>query len=288
MSYPISACCFIRNTFRGAFMLPETMAQFLPLVDEMVIMDLGSDDDTIEFLYEVSGSNPKVKVILEQEFPFTDANVFATLANELVRWCRYDNVLYWQADEVWHEDLLELMANRFELGLFDLSFWRIQFRENFQVVKWFPHLVHRVGQKGKFEFNGDGMNTTRTWDAKICSNYGGEYFPQWGEMGQDGIKPYTNEMATDVSLVGGFLENIPERRAMHAPFWHETIDIEGVSQDIWMERERQNPNWYKKESPFNLPAILKYHLGKVRYELRSELLEALKSDKTEEYLVSLI
>ncbi len=300
MTYPISACCFIRNTFKGAFCLPETMAQFLPLVDEMIIADLGSDDGTLEMLreisYDVHGSS-KVKVIPLGEFPFTDANVFATLANDLIHLCKHDNVLYWQADEIWHEDLLKLMTQRFERGEFDLSFWRIQYANNFQYVKWFPQLVHRVGVKGNnlnegknnFEFDGDGMNTTRMWDAKICSTYGGEMFPQWGGFGQDGIKPYVNEMITDVSLLGGFRDNIPDRRRMHAPFWHEEPDIPyfdkvttqqpRMSESHWYATALNDPDWTKMESPYNLPAILRYHVGKVKYELRPELLQALKEDR---------
>ncbi len=81
-----------------------------------------------------------------------DANVFATLANDLVAMCQYENVLYYQSDEVWHEDLLELMRQSFEQDIFDLSFWRIQYRENFQKVKWYPHPVHRVGKKRQIQF----------------------------------------------------------------------------------------------------------------------------------------
>lgn len=283
--YPVSACCFIRNTYTGAFCIFETMCQFLHLVDEMIILDLGSDDGTLETLTDIARHNPKVKPI-SGSFTFTDANVFATLANDLVAICKYDTVWYWQSDEVWHQDLLKQAKERLDRGETDLSFWRIQFRENFQRIKWFPHLIHRIGVKGKFNFTGDGMNTDRTWDAKICSNYGGEYFPQWGGMNPMDIP--VNEMVTDVSLVGGFLENIPERRAMHAPFWHESTDIEGVAPDKWMERERANENWYKTESPFDLPAILKYHVGKTRYELRPGLLEALKRDRTAEYIEGLI
>lgn len=304
MSYPVSACCFIRNTFKGAFMLPETMAQFLPLVKQMIIVDLGSDDGTREFLDEVS-DYPKIEVVYRDEFPFTDANVFATLANELIGMCRWPHVIYWQADEVWHEDLLKLMTQRFEAGQFDLSFWRIQYANNFQYVKWFPQLVHRVGIKGSnlnegknnFEFDGDGMNTTRMWDAKICSTYGGEMFPLWGSFGQDGIKPYVNEMITDVSLLGGFRDNIPDRRRMHAPFWHEEPDIPyfdyvtkqqpRMSESEWLKTALADPDWTKESSPYNLPAILRYHVGKVRYELRPDLLQALKDDTTWNYIQNL-
>lgn len=297
MTYPLSACCFIRNTFTGAFCLPETMCQFLDLVDEMVIMDLGSTDGTMEFLVEVAQHNPKVKVILRGEFPYTDAGVFATLANELIEWCKHPNVIYWQADEVFHEDLLRLMVQRFDRGEFDLSFWRIQYANNFQYVKWFPHLVHHVGQKGNFNFVGDGMNTDRVWDAKICSNYGGEMFPKWGELGQEGIKPYVNEMITDVSLIGGFRDNIPERRRLHAPFWHEEPTIPyylketgqqpHMQESAWMAKAVQDDDWTLTESPYNLPALLRWHVGKTRYELRPDLLQSIKDDTTWNYLQSL-
>lgn len=308
MNYPVSACCFIRNNSVG-FALFESMASLLPLCQQMIIMDLGSDDGTLETLTDIASHNPKVKLV-SGSFPLDkngrlDANAFATLANDLVAMCKYDNVLYWQADEIWHEDLLKLMAQRFERGEFDLSFWRIQYANNFQYVKWFPQLVHRVGIRGSglnegknnFEFDGDGMNTTRMWDAKICSNYGGEMFPLWGSFGQDGIKPYVNEMITDVSLLGGFRDNIPERRRMHAPFWHEEPDIPyfdyvtkqqpRMTESQWMATALTDPDWTKESSPYNLPAILRWHVGRVKYELRNDLLESLKRDDTWAFIQNL-
>jgi len=286
MSYPLSGCVFVRDTFKGAFCLPESIYQFLPFCDDITIMDLGSTDGTKEFLLDIARHNPKIKVILEDNFPFTDAGVFAALANTLVEFCQHPNVLYWQSDEIWHEDLLEQLKQRLDNGQFDLSFWRIQYANNFQYVKWFPHLVHRVGQKGRFNFNGDGMNTDRVWDAKICSNYGGEMFPKWGDLGQEGIKPYTSEMVTDISLLGAFRDNIPDRRRMHAPFWHEEPNIPyfangkqtPMGESDWYNRAIGDTDWLKKESPYNLPKLLRYHVGKIRYEIRPELLEAIRSN----------
>lgn len=293
MNYNLSACCFIRNTFKGAFCLWESMASFLPFVSEMLIMDLGSDDGTLEVLQDIASHNSKVRLV-SGSFYKIDANVFATLANDMIAMCTYDNVLYWQADEIWHEDLLKLMKQRFEAGQFDLSFWRIQYANNFQYVKWFPHLIHAVGQKGRFNFVGDGMNTDRVWDAKICSNFGGEMFPKWGGLGQEGIKPYINEMSTDVSLIGGFRDNIPDRRRMHAPFWHEEPTIpyylkeDGkqphMQESAWYARALGDEDWTKTESPYNLPKLLRWHVGRVKYELRPDLLEALRQDKTREYI----
>src|SRR3972149_7697053 len=281
MSYNLSACVFIKDCFKGAFCLFESIASLLPFATEFVVMDLGSTDGTLEVLQDITKANSKFKLI-KSDWPVIDAKAFALLANDLIDFCHYDNVLYYQADEIWHESLLKLMSQKFDEGQFDLSFWRIQYRDNFQHVKWFPHLVHRVGQKENFHFTGDGMNSNRTYDAKVCSNFGAEFFPLWGGLGDEKIKPYVHEMIMDVSSVGGFRDNIIEKRALHAPFWHESPTIENVEAVIWAENARRNPDWTKPESPFNLPKIMRYHVGKIRYELRGELLEAIKADDTRE------
>ncbi len=280
MSYKLSICVFISNTFDGAFCFFEGMATLLPYASEFIVLDLGSTDGTLEYLQEISDCNKKVK-LLQGRFDKIDANVFATLANDLIAECQYNNILYYQSDEIWHDDLLGVMEKVFIDGIFDLSFWRIQYRENFQKVKWFPHIVHRVGQKSNFHFVGDGMNTNRIFDAKICSTYGGEWFPKWYDEFKDkeGQLP-VNEMILDVSMVGAFLENIPIRRQLHAPFWHEEPHIENKPANEWMAIERENPNWYKVTTPFNIPTIMHYHLGRPKYELRPDLLEAIKEDRT--------
>lgn len=301
--YNLSVCVFIKDTFTGAFCLFESMAALLPFATEFLVMDLGSTDGTRETLNEIAMTNPKVK-LLGGEFPSINALAFARLANDLVKACKHDRVLYYQADEIWHQDLLRLMKAKFDEGNFDLSFWRIQYANNFQYVKWFPHLVHRVGDRRGKQFyfaqepdeypsaNHDGMNTVRVWEATLCSNYDGGYFPKWGTMGHDGIKPYTNEMIMDVSLLGGFRDNIIERRAKHAPFWGEEPTVPyfdkrshkqlHVPASQWADKAMNDDDWIKTESPYNIPQIMRWHVGRTRYELRPELLEALKNNTTEE------
>ncbi len=282
MSYNLSGCVFIKDTFKGAFCLFESMYQLLPLCDEFIVLDLGSTDGTIEVLKEIEARNPKVSII-EGQFHKQDASVFADLANDLVGMCTYPNVLYYQADEIWHEDLIKLTRQALDKGKYDLSFWRVQLKYNFQRIKWFPHPVHRIAPKGEFEFVGDGMNTERTFDAKMVSNYDMGNFPQW-ESNYRNIASNLpiNEMILDVSLTGAFLDNIPDRRRMHLPFWHEgdvmPADEDGLGIDDWYERQKDNPEWLRTETDFNIPEIMRYHLGKHKYELRPQLLEMLKQE----------
>jgi len=283
--YPISGCSFISNCIDGAFVLFESMAGILALCDEYVVMDLGSTDGTLGLLERIASENPRVK-LKRGTWPSTDANAFAVLANDLMHHhCQYPVCWYHQADEVWHENLLRMARDRFDAGEKDLRFWRIQYRDNFQRVKWFPHFVHRVGEKGaRFNFVGDGMNTDRYLEPPVCSDYGGEYFMRWGEMGQEGIKPYTAQMVLDVSLVGGFRDNIVERRALHAPFWHEEPHVEGKPASVWYRDALANPDWTREESPYDVPAVMRWHVGKTRYEVRPELVEALCEDRTGQYV----
>lgn len=281
MREKLSGAVFIKNNMQG-YCLWESVWTLLPVLDELVVLDLGSEDGTLETLKDIASVNKKVRV--EQgKFPNgTNANEFAILANEVIGMTTNDCVLYWQADEIWHPMLIKLMIQKFDEGNYDLSFWRIQYKENFQRVKWYPHFVHRVGRKGAFHFatenapNTDGMNSDRYMDATLCSSYGAEYFMKWGEMGEEKIKPYVGEMIMDVSNTGAFFENIISKRKAHGPFWNEDCSIEGKPCDQWYAREKNNPNWLKENTPFNIPPIMQWHLGKVRYEVRPELIEQIK------------
>lgn len=281
MSYNLSGCVFIRNTFQGAFCLFESMYQLLPLCDEFIVMDLGSDDGTLEVLKQIALANPKVRII-KQVFYKNDASIFAELANEVISHCNHPNVLYYQADEIWHENLIEVTKKRLDEGKNDLSFWRYQLKYNFQKIKQFPQVVHRIAPKDNFNFVGDGMNTDRHFDPEMCSNWDKEYFPQWSDRYKaipDQLP--TNEMILDVSMNGGFLDNVPDRRRMHLPFWHEgevmpQDEGEVLSIDAWVKLHSKKPDWLKTDTPFNIPEIMRYHLGKRKYTLRPQLFEMLK------------
>jgi glycosyltransferase involved in cell wall biosynthesis len=286
----VSGCCFIKDAFVGAFTVFESMASLLPFVSDYTVMDLGSTDGTLQRLEQIAAENPRVR-LLRGRFPDAkDAGAFASLANDVIASCPEDVVWYHQADEVWHQDLLLILAERLLQGADDLSFWRIQLGYNWQEPRWYPHLVHRISRKSDFVFVGDGMNTSRVFGIDVCSNYNAGWFSKWGDLGPDGIKPYLNEMVLDVSLLGGFKKNIPGRRALHAPFWHEEpvipYRLPGEKQDHqlpatqWTAWADKDDRWTRTESPYDIPHIMKFHVGKTEYHLRKNLFEALCKDNT--------
>ena len=192
-------------------------------------------------------ANSKVKVV-ESRFHYHDAAVFAAMANDLIAMCNYPNVLYYQADEIWHEDLVDLTKKVLDkpngIEGNGLSFWRVQLKYNFQHIKWFPHPVHRIGIKDNFKFVNDGMNTQVVFDTTMVSQHDLGMFTQWGDRYNKAITLPTNEMILDVSLTGGFLDNIPDRRRMHLPFWNESdvmpSDEGAMGIDEWHMAQKQN------------------------------------------------
>lgn len=300
MNYKLSAATFVKNSTLG-FCLFESMASWLPLVEEFVVLDMGSTDKvTVETLSYLAMENPKIK-FYQERFTRDDASAFADAANRCVELCSNDNVLFYQADEIPHPYLLRLAQKRFEAGEFDLSFWRYQLKENFQVVKWLPHIVHRVGHKDSFNFVIDGMNSDRYLDAKLVyDKFSGGCFPTWGvvyelsgykkmdaDVDQDTWNKFpgklpTHEMLLDVSKNGGFRDLVCPRADAHFPFWNDPWpNVDGERLGSWWEREKDNANWLVPVTHFDIPPIMEYHLGKTTYKIRDELIEAIAADRTE-------
>jgi len=309
----LSICVFIKDNNECAFGLWESMAILMPLADEFIVWDYGSTDGTYEILKDLAAKNKKIRLEQRDGWPINpvtglkDAGSFAEIPNAMIPTCKNDLVMYYQADEIWHEDLIKLMVKRLE-DLKDfrgLSFWRYQLQNNFQQIKWLPHLVHRVGYKNDFVFVDDGMNTAKVMDAEIVGQYNGGWFTRWGaefskgrvetidEQGNpyiygakkreitDGKYPHempTNEMILDISSIGGFLDNIVPKRQKHAPMWREStgginIGGRGYNLQAWYNQEKKNSEWTRTETPFNIPEIMRPLLGQTKYPVREEILD---------------
>ena len=290
----ISVCCFIRDNNRCGFGLWESMASLIPFADEYIVLDCGSTDDTVDILRDLVARNPRIR-LEHSSFYYpdgsTDASVFADRANDVIAMCKNDLVLYHQADEIFHEDLLNRMRMELEAlngGIPEdwkgMNFWRVQLQENLQVVKWYPHPVNRLDLKSRMLHIGDGMNTNRPWDPPFVGDYDGG--ATWEVSCRDNPSSLpTHHMILDISATGMWLDNIVPKRAAHAPHWHENADTlhgwGGGSRNIfeWVREQKDNMNWHKRYSPFNIPKILYGLLGEQSYFARREVLESIANDK---------
>ncbi len=291
----ISVCCYVKNNDSCGFGLWESMASLIPFADEYIILDCGSSDGTLETLKDLAVKNPKIRLeqgSLTVEDGSADARAFATKANDLVAMAKNDLVLYHQADEIWHDDLLTIMrsdlvnlAGGVPADWNGMSFWRYQLTENLQVIKWWPHLVNRLDRKERMNFVGDGMNTDRALKCDFVAGYkefvvgDGDPDPwQINFRGNPSELP-TNHMILDISATGMFVENIVTKRHAHAPYWHESPDtirfIDGSTRSLqqWMGEQYKNPNWFKSTTPFDVPSIIKELVGKDRYFARDSVLQ---------------
>jgi len=129
----ISGSTFISNNYVGAFCLYESMASMMHLVDDMVILDMGSYDDTPLVLQQIADANSKVRIINTQ-YSRVDAGALADAANDCVTAWKYDQGIFWQADEIWHENLLTMLEEELDAGHYDLSFWRYQLKNKWQRI----------------------------------------------------------------------------------------------------------------------------------------------------------
>lgn len=310
----LSICVFIKNNNDGAFCLWESMAMLMPLADEFFVLDLGSTDGTWETLKHIAERQPKLR-IEQGEFPVNpvtgliDSGSFAVLPNQMIPTLKNDLVMYYQADEIFHEKLIERLAQWLESSMpvsatNGLSFWRYQLSHNFQHIKWFPAIVHRIGWKDRFTFVDDGMNTSNVNDAFMFSDYDAGWFTRWGgeyskgrrERVDDNGNPYiygtkfrkindgkfawempTHDMILDISSLGGFLKNIRRKAGFHAPYWRtdaNSINEGGIfyNADIWYKKELKNADWLRNTTKFDIPAIMRPHLGQLEYRQRDEVI----------------
>ena len=283
---PVSCTTFIKNNQVGGFALWESMATMLALpIEEFVVLDLGSDDGTLEYLREIATNNSRVR--LERgEWPLVDGKVdahsFALVMNQAIDLCKTEVVIPYQADEVFAPKLLDMTVEHWEQEKYFLSYWRFQIQENFQKCRWFPHLICRCFEKGKESFCGDGMNIEHVWDATLVSTWNGGWFQRWGEEYRD--RPHelpTDEMVNDCHA--NFSKNMTSWKKLHAPFWAESGEsVDGIPCEEFDRRAAENPLLSLITSPYWLPPILRGCVGMGQYKVRPELIQSLCEDRTAE------
>jgi hypothetical protein len=297
--FNVTGTTFIRNAFDGGFPIFESMAAIMPIVDSFIIVDMGSTDGTLDVCNDIARANSRISIKHEQWSKTNTADTFADIANRCVELCPTQNVLFYQADEIFHENLIKNVRKEYEKGQYGLSFERIQLSHGMHIVKWLPHMVCRSVVKGIHKYVADGMTIGDHSKTKMmCRN------PLTGVPGNSRQFPWHNPKpglffdAKNPTALNGvmaevfpwdeflydtsssFRDNQIGKKALHAPFWNESPNVlNGMHKDEWARREAQNLLWTKKEPSFPMPKIALGLVGMAKYTLRPEVLASLKTDK---------
>jgi len=143
----ISGFTFVHNAIVAGYPIVEAITAVRPWADEVVVVDMESTDNTREVV-EQEGC----RVIEGQWIPGGGCHECLQAAHALHEQCYGDVIVHFEADEVYDPFLISHIAYGIrELGRTDALVYRIQVEQNFQRLRWAPHLVHRVFPKGSVE-----------------------------------------------------------------------------------------------------------------------------------------
>lgn len=240
-----SGFTFVHNALVGGYPIREAVKAVQPFVSEVVAVDMGSTDGTREVL-ESLGCR-----VIDGKWG-TKAEQTLKKAHALHTECKHENIIHFEADEVWDDFLItHIIWRRLKSAIVH----RIQVEQNFQRIRWAAHQVHRVFQRGTVTKAMDRGHTTDQHD-EVQTILSPEYGVIW-----------------DCSYV--FRDNHVERMKQNATLWNgeEPQYLRRTPQHFLekpfadnLEKFLAEPQWTWKTSPFRLPDVLKPLVGKTRYE----------------------
>lgn len=239
----LSGFTFIHNAVSNGLPIFEAISQVRQFVDEMVVIDLGSTDETSYLLRQTDSVIYTIRWEPDRDF------LNETFTNH-PNWCSGDVIIFFEADEVYDTSLLHEINNRtISRGQTDLAVYRLQLGQNFQRCRWYPVDVHRVFPNG-----------------------GGSYVTHPVKHPPMDVVPPDHGYLWDCS--NNFRDCISHRRRTANELWGNPRRLfvrehftEPVEVDEKTEQEiLGEPHWLFRATPFNIPDVLKRHLGKTKYE----------------------
>lgn len=242
-----SAFSFCHNCLIGGLPLVEAVEAVRPYVDDIVIVDLESTDQTPLLLNRLG-----VRVIKSPWGWPWPGNPRDTLnhAFEFHTECRHDTIIFFEADEVFDDRLLRRVSEEVGQGHNNLAVWRLQLEANFQRTRWYPIPVHRIFPKGKGSYVQHPTN--------CCPD-------------ETNVLPPSAGFLWDCS--NNFRDNWFGRKQIQSELWGEPrplmvpehfthpVEISRVEEEVRLGEA----HWLWTETPFAVPQILRPLVGVTDY-----------------------
>lgn len=239
----ISGFTFGHNLVEGGFPFVESISTVRPYVHEIVAVDIESTDETPKYL------NMLCEKVLTSPWGGRDTTPNAFLKHAE---CKGDVIIFFEADEVYDESLLDRIMWEIDRHP-HLAVYRLQLEQNFQRCREYPIPVHRIFPKGQGTYH---IHPT--------------IFPS--DTPVTVLQP-TSGYLWDCS--NNFKENWYIRKNLQSQIWGPPryLRVAGhfaEPNEVSPEEERENlqaPHWAYTSTPFNIPDILRKHLGRPKYEV---------------------
>lgn len=241
----ISGFTFVHNALEGGYPIVQAVRAVQPFVDEVIVVDMESDDGTFKVLRQLGA-----RIMTSPWSRKGDDTLIE--AFELHFLCEGDTVIFFEADEVYDDRLLRNIRRALDEGHAEIAVHRLQLEQNFQRCRWHPYPVRRVVQKG----------FTR-------------YVPsQMADIGDAHLLPPSSGLLWDVCNC--FRDNWFRRIENQSELWGEPRYrmvprhfLEPVEMTAEAAASRlQEEHWTWKTTPFAIPEILKPLVGMTKYEAR--------------------
>lgn len=151
----VSGFTFCRNAIKFDYPVVESIKSILPIVDEYIVNVGKSEDETLMLLTSIS--DPKIKIIESEwdEGLKRDGVIYSHQTNIALDNCTGDWAFYLQADEVVHEDDLDLIVKCMEENLHNEEILGLMFRylhfkgDYWSIDPWMYHKEIRVIRNNK-------------------------------------------------------------------------------------------------------------------------------------------
>ena len=128
----ISAFCLTTNAIQNEFPFIESIKSFLPIVDELIVVDGGSTDGTIEAIQQINDS--KIRIINDEDVKWEKEWAYGRMGHNFNRGlqeCTGDWVIKFDVDYILHEKgtirFREDLANASKRERLTVAFTRMNF-----------------------------------------------------------------------------------------------------------------------------------------------------------------